>query len=132
MLKKTITYTDFNGNERTETHYFHLTQAEALELEMSAAGGLSEHVRRIVEAQDTPTLIKLFKDIIKMSYGVKSPDGKKFEKSEELFKDFAQTNAYSKLFMELSTNADEASKFVNGILDVVEPNGTVAIQPQVN
>lgn len=127
MLKKTITYTDFNGNERTETHYFHLTQAEALELEMSASGGLSEHVRRIVEAQDTPTLIKLWKEIIKMAYGVKSPDGKKFEKSEELFKEFAQTNAYSKLFMELSTNADEAAKFVNGIMDIVEPNGTKAI-----
>lgn len=124
MLKKTITYTDFDGNERTETHYFHLTQAEALELEMSASGGLSEHVKRIVEAQDTPTLMKLWKDIIKMAYGVKSPDGKRFEKSEEIFKEFSQTNAYSKLFVELSTNADEAAKFVNGIMDVVAPNGT--------
>ena len=116
MLKKTITYTDYNGSERTEDFYFNLTKAEVMEMEMSTSGGLTEMINRIVAAQDAPAIISIFKKLVLKAYGVKSPDGKRFIKSEELSTEFSQTEAYSQLFMELATNADEASKFVNGIV----------------
>ena len=116
MLKKTITYNDYNGNERTEDFYFNLTKAEIMEMELGTTGGLAEMLTRIVAAQDAPAIIKMFKDIVLKAYGEKSPDGKRFIKSEELSTAFSQTEAYSQLFMELATDADEAAKFVNGIV----------------
>jgi hypothetical protein len=118
MLKKTITYNDYNGNERTEDLYFNLSQAEVMEMEMSTTGGLAEMIQKIVAAQDAPAIIKIFKEIILKAYGEKSPDGKRFIKSDEISKAFSQTEAYSKLFMELATDADAAAKFVNGIVPV--------------
>ena len=113
MLKKTITYNDYNGNERTEDFYFNLTKAEIMEMELGTTGGLAEMLTRIVAAQDAPAIIKMFKDIVLKAYGEKSPDGKRFIKSEELSTAFSQTEAYSQLFMELATDADEAAKFIN-------------------
>ena len=120
MLKKTITYTDYNGAERKEDFYFNLTKAEIMEMEMSTSGGLTEMINRIVAAQDAPAIIKIFKELVLKAYGVKSPDGKRFIKSDELATEFAQTEAYSQLFMELATDADAASAFVNGIVPNVE------------
>lgn len=116
MIKKTITYVDYNGKERIEDHYFHLTKAEIMEMEMSIDGGLAEMITRIVAAQKVPEIIKVFKDLILKSYGVKSPDGKRFIKNQDLIDEFAQTEAYSQLFMELATDADKAAEFVNGIM----------------
>ena len=122
MLKKTITYTDYNGVERTEDQYFNLSKAEIMEMEMSTAGGFAEMVQGIVKAQDAPAIMKIFKDIILKSYGEKSPDGKRFIKSKELSDEFSQTEAYSDLFMELCTNAEASAAFINGIIpaDVAE------------
>jgi len=119
MLKKTIKYVDFDGNERTEDFYFNLTKAEATEMEMSTEGGLANSLKRIVEDKDAKRIIESFKDIILRSYGVKSPDGKRFIKNQELRDEFSQTAAYSELFMELATDAEAASKFVNGIIPSV-------------
>lgn len=116
MLKKTITSVDFNGNERTEDFYFNLTKAEVMEMEMSTVGGLSEMIQKIVSAQDTPSIIKVFKDLILRSYGEKSADGKRFIKTPEMAESFSQTEAYSVLFMELATDAEAAAAFVNGII----------------
>ena len=116
MLKKTITYTDYNGTERTEDFYFNLSKAEAMELEMGTSGGLTETIKKIVAAQDSPSIIKIFKDFILKAYGEKSLDGKRFIKSKEISEAFSQTEAYSQLFMELATNADAAAEFVNGIV----------------
>lgn len=116
MLKKTITYTDYNGTQRTEDFYFHLSMAEITEMEMSTDGGFAEMIKRIVAAQDTPAIIAIFKDLIFKAYGEKSPDGKRFIKSEEISTAFSQTEAYSKLFMELATDAKAAADFVNGII----------------
>lgn len=116
MLKKTINYTDYNGNERTEDFYFNLTEAEILEMEMSKTGGLAESIQRIVQAQDTPAIIKVFKDLVLRAYGVKSPDGKRFIKNDSLREEFEQTEAYSKLFMELAFDSDKAAEFVNKIV----------------
>ena len=115
MLKKTITYIDYNDVERTEDFYFNLTKAEITEMEMSTTGGLSEKIQNIVQAQDIAEIIKIFKELVLKAYGVKSPDGKRFIKKEELTEAFSQTEAYSQLFMELATDADAAAKFINGI-----------------
>lgn len=118
MLKKTIKYTDYNGVERTEDFYFNLSKAEVMEMEMSTTGGLAEMINRVVAAQDTPSIIKIFKDLILKAYGEKSADGKRFIKSPEIADGFSQTEAYSILFMELATDADAAAAFVNGITPV--------------
>lgn len=116
MLKKTITYTDYNGVERTEDFYFNLSKAEITEMELSTSGGLAEMIQKIVAAQDAPSIIKIFKDLVLKAYGEKTPDGKRFVKSEEISTAFSQTEAYSILFMELATDAEAASNFVNGIV----------------
>lgn len=116
MLKKTITYTDYNGIDRTEDNYFNLTKAEIMELELGTAGGFVEMIEKIVAANDAPSIIKVFKDLILKAYGEKSADGKRFVKSEEISRAFSQTEAYSQLFMELVTDADAAAEFVNGIV----------------
>lgn len=115
MIKKTITYTDYKGNERTEDFYFHLTRAEVTRMEMSTSGGLSEMINRIIEAQDAPSLISVFEDIIQKSYGVKTLDGRGFVKKKEDLESFMATEAYSQLFMELVTDAEAAAKFINGV-----------------
>lgn len=120
MLKKTITYTDYNGVNRTEDFYFNLSKAEVMEMEMSTTGGLSEMINRIVATQDAPAIIKIFKDLVLKAYGEKSLDGKRFMKIDAngtpLSVAFSQTEAYSQLFMELATDADAAAAFVNGIV----------------
>ena len=116
MLKKTINYTDFNGVERTENFYFNLTKAELMEMEMGTVGGMREMLRTIVEKQDIPKIIETIKMLIMKSYGEKSPDGRRFIKSSELSNAFAQTEAFSELYMELISNADETAAFVNGIV----------------
>lgn len=125
MLKKTITYVDYNGNERTEDFYFNLTEVEAMEMELSAAGGLTANIQRIVASQDGAAIFKIFKDLILKAYGEKSLDGKRFVKSKEISDAFSQTEAYSTFFMELVTDADAAAAFVNGITPT-DANGKLA------
>lgn len=120
MLKKTITYTDYNGLERTEDFYFNLSKAEVMEMELSTNGGLVEMLNRVVAAQDAPVIVKIFKDLVLKSYGEKSPDGKRFIKNEELSEAFSQTEAYSIIFTELATNDKAAADFVNGIIPSVD------------
>ena len=116
MFKKTIKYTDFDGNERKEDFYFNLTKAELLEMQLSIDGGLQGHLERIIKTQSQPELIKMFKDIIMKAYGDKSPDGKRFMKSDEIRQNFECTEAYSELFMELATDSDAAAEFINALL----------------
>lgn len=116
MIAKTIKFTDYNGVERTETHYFNLNKAEVAEMELEVSGGMSKVIERITQTKDTPSLIKIFKDLILRSYGQKSDDGRRFIKSKELRDEFEQTEAYSELFMELATDADAASEFITGIM----------------
>src|SRR5512133_2271261 len=116
MLKKTITYKDYNDVERTETFHFNLTKSEITEMELSTEGGLVEKINRIAESKDGPEIIKLFKEIILKAYGQKSDDGKRFIKSKELSVEFSQTEAYDQLYMSLVTDPDAAAAFVNGIV----------------
>lgn len=116
MKKETITYTDYNGVERKEDFYFNFTKAELLEMELGTTGGLSEMIQKIVDTQDTPAIIKIFKEIVLKAYGQKSADGKRFIKTPELTTEFTQTEAYSKLFMDLAFDSEKASAFINGIV----------------
>lgn len=116
MLKKTITYVDFNGDEVSEDFFFHLSKAELVELELSHEGGLTEQLKRIVEAEDGKAIVAEFKNIILGSYGERSPDGKRFIKNQTIRDEFESTEAYSTLFMELVTDAEKAAEFVQGII----------------
>lgn len=121
MLKKTIEYEDFNGVNRKEDFYFYFSKAELMEKELSTTGGLADMIQKIIDTQDTPQLIKLFKSLVLDAYGEKSADGKRFIKVDEvtgvrLADRFAQTEAYSNLFMELATDSEAAAAFVNGII----------------
>ena len=129
MLRRTITYNDYNGNTRTEDFYFNLNQAEVTEMELSVAGGLTEMMKRIVAAQDGKQIIQTIKEFIRKAYGVKSPDGKRFIKSEALSEEFEQTEAYNILFMELVFNADKASAFFNAIVAGAAAEGAAPVSP---
>lgn len=116
MIKKTVTYKDFDGNERTEDFYFHLTEQELTEWELSVDGGLSGVLTRIINSKDNKKIIEIFKDLLIRSYGVKTPDGRGFVKNEEVLNDFKYTQAFSDIYMELATDDKAASDFVNGII----------------
>jgi hypothetical protein len=119
MLKKTISYTDYDDNKRTEDFYFNLTKAEATEMQLSVDGGLEKKLRKIIASADSKEILNIFKELILKAYGEKSSDGRRFIKSKELMEAFSQTEAYSELFMELATNADAAVAFVNGIIPTI-------------
>lgn len=116
MLKKTITYTDYDGNERTEDFYFNLSKAELLEMEMTTEGGIEKFCQKIIAEKDTKRMMEMWKSMILKSYGEKTLDGKRFVKSQELTDAFIQTEAYSELFMQLATDADAAAAFIAGIV----------------
>ena len=123
MLKKMITYTDFNGQTRTEPFYFNLTNAEVAEMGVGLVGGgsLDEYIERLSSEQDPRKIIAIFKDLIQRSYGKKSDDGRRFMKSEEILKEFTETEAYSVLFMELANDANAAAAFFDGIIPELTP-----------
>lgn len=116
MLKKTMKYIDYDGNERTEDFYFNLSKAELTEMELSHDGGLTRMMEKIVATRDSKKIVEIFKDLILRAYGEKSLDGKRFVKNQELRDSFSQTEAYSDLFMELAFDAEAAAAFVNGIV----------------
>lgn len=116
MVKKTVTYTDFDGNERTEDFFFHLTEQELTEWELSVDGGLSGVLQRIIQSHDSKKMIEIFKDLLIKSYGQKTPDGRGFIKNEEVLNNFIYTQAFSDLYMELATNDKSAADFVKGIM----------------
>lgn len=129
MYKKTMTYVNYNGVEMKEDFYFNLTKAELMEMELGTTGGLSDMITKIVDTKDAPAIIRMFKEIILKSYGVKSEDGRRFIKSEELSTAFSQTEAYSDLYMELATDADAAAAFINGIVPANMQQGQNAMRP---
>lgn len=121
MLKKTITYTDYNDVERTEDHYFNISKAELIMMDSEVVGGMRQRLEKISQTQDTVAIMEVFRDLIHRAYGERSPDGKRFIKSEEMATAFEQTEAYSELVVELLTDPEAAASFTNAIL----PKGLV-------
>ena len=116
MYKKTIAFTDYNGLDREEDFYFNLNESEVMKLEMRVPGGLTAMMQRIVQKMDAQQIIDTFEELIRQSYGEKSPDGREFRKGSELVERFMQTEAYNKLFMELCTDSKAAAEFFNNII----------------
>lgn len=122
MLVKRIEYVDYNGNKRSEDFYFNFTEAEIQEMNLRTPGGLKARLEKIVQEMDQEKLVSYFKSLILDAYGVKSEDGRRFIKSKELCEEFTQTEAYNKLFMQLTTDTNAAIEFVKGIIpNVSEP-----------
>jgi len=116
MLKKTLTYSDLDGNPVTEDFYFNLNKPEIAEMELSMPGGWSAWLESIIESQDGGEIIKAFKWFITETVGRRSEDGRRFVKNQEIIDDFLETNAYEQLFMELITDANAAAQFVVGVM----------------
>ena len=127
MLKKTIFFKDYNGVVRTQDFMFNLTKAEILEMQLTKDGGMDAAIKKIVDAKDAPEIMKVFKDLILKSYGIVSDDGRRFIKSKEISDSFAQTEAFSMLFMELATDTDAASAFVNGIVPAADTKPAITV-----
>lgn len=125
MIKWPITYTDYNGEEQTEDFYFNLNKAEIMGMNFDANGAYAQYLQRIVDKRDGKLIGEEFKRLILMSYGVKSDDGRRFIKSQELRDEFEQTEAYSELFMTLATDPAQCEKFVQGIMPKVEGGAPV-------
>lgn len=122
MFKDTITYEDYDGNLREETVYFNLSKAEVLEMELSVNGGYGKVLTNIVEDNDSVRVMNEFTKLIRCAYGKKSPDGKRFIKSKELVDEFIQSEAYSELIFKLISDADYATKFVEGMMPKMQDN----------
>lgn len=118
MLKKTITYENYNGDTVTDDFYFNLTKVECMELEYSfgANNTLSNTITTLVESKDIGALIAAIKKILLMSYGVKTPDGNRFIKNDSVREEFEQSPAFEKIYWDLVTNQDEAASFISGIV----------------
>lgn len=124
MLKKTITYTDYNGNQQTEDFYFNLSKTELARMEMreatlvdgEAKNGLVDRLNSIVARGKGQEIIDTMEDIIQKSYGVRSDDGKRFIKNQEVLDEFTQSPAYDEFFFEMVTDAEAAAAFIDGIV----------------
>ena len=116
MLKKLIKYTDYNGVERQENFYFNLNKTELLEMETEVTGGMRQLIENMMEKQDIPKIMNSFKTILLKAYGEKSPDGRRFIKSDELSTAFTQTEAYNVLYMELLSDSKKAAAFINALI----------------
>lgn len=127
MVKKTITYIDYDGTERTEDFYFNLSEAEVTEMQLSVEGGMRGYIEKIVAAKSQLELVRLFKEILLHSYGKKSLDGRLFVKNEANTAEFVASPAYSKIYMELVTDTDAATKFVNALIPANTQNQNPAM-----
>ncbi len=119
MYKKIIKYQDFNGVDREEPFYFNLSKAELMEMELSTQAGVEEMIKMLIATKDNAKIVQIFKELILKSYGIKSEDGTRFIKTQELREAFEQSNAYSEFFIELISNTDEQVRFINSVISGV-------------
>lgn len=116
MFKKTVTYPDFNGVERTEDYFFNITKTDLSEMQMSQPGGLKGFLERIIAAKNEAEIMAMFKELVVKSYGEKSPDGRYHIKSPAVQEMFTYSPAYDIIYMELATDEIAAAAFIKGII----------------
>ena len=116
MLKKTITYTDYDGMERTEDFWFNLSKTELTKLDAELPGGVLGVLRKIIDKKDRKALVDFVETLILRSYGEKTLDGKRFVKTPEMAEEFMQTPAYDELFMSILSDTDSQTSFINGVI----------------
>lgn len=129
MYTITKTYTDWNGMERTETFRFNFTKAELMEMQYEQEGGMREYLQKIIDSKNQKEIMRLFKELVLNAYGEKSADGKYFQKNDEIRANFAASPVYSEIFMELSTDADAAGAFVNGVMPADIDRSAMNVKP---
>lgn len=141
MFTDTVTYTDYDGNERTETVYFNLSKPELIKLQYSIPGGMDKTLDRIMKRLNSgdPEVVgemfDFFEELLTKSYGVKSDDGKRFVKSKEITEEFVQSELYSEMFMRFSSDPDYVNKFVIGIMPsdlAAEVNNNSEVQKRLD
>lgn len=116
MLKKTITYTDYDGMERTEDFWFNLSKTELTKLDAELPGGVLGVLRKIIDKKDRKALVDFIETLILRSYGEKTLDGKRFVKTLDMAEEFMQTPAYDELFMSILSDTDSQTSFINGVI----------------
>lgn len=126
MYKEKITYVDFDGNERTEDLYFNLSKTELLEMQISEEGGFDKKLEKIIESGTDKEVYMLMRDVVEKSYGIKSADGRKFQKTKEIFDDFASTNAFDEFVWALVNDVKRCEAFVNGVINISDLEKRVA------
>lgn len=117
MHKQPITYVDFNGTERTEDFYFHLSTPEVVRLEAEVGTSLEDHTKTLAQNGEAQPLLQFLEKVILMSYGVKSTDGRSFKKSPEIRQEFEYSQAYAEFFEQIIKDPSLARKFAEGIVD---------------
>lgn len=125
MIKETITYTDFNGVERTETFLFNMSKPEIVKMQESEKGGYDVQLQSLAAGANGALIMEFFENFIKNAYGEKSDDGRRFMKSEEISRAFMETPAYEVLFEKLVTDADAAGTFVNKVMNADTAGSTL-------
>lgn len=128
MFKKTINFEDYNGQKKTEEHYFHLKRTELMEIAVDLPEDLTDDLgeqannpsddigHKIYKALGKKGVMNFIKNLILKSYGVRSRDGERFEKSEEITYKFSQSPAFEQLYYDIITNDDAFVEFVNAII----------------
>lgn len=117
MYKHEITYTDYNGEERTKTLYFNLNAAELAKMEANASGGLETYLKGIIEARDNAAIWNILEKIVLTAYGEKRPDGSFAKENGKLAEKFIETKAYPDFMVWLfENNTENATKFLKQII----------------
>ena len=133
MYRKKITYTNFNDEVVEKEYYFNLTPAEVMEMSLSEEGGLEARIEKIINERDTTKIYPMLKNIVLMSYGVRSLNGDRFEKSEAMSEAFSHTNAFSDLMISFFEDIQNAIDFMNGIAPKTPKsyNKTTSATPEI-
>ena len=128
MLKKTITFTNFDGKEEIVDAYFNLSKTECVDmnLEYEADGGLIGHLKKLLsekidgELPQKPT-IDFVKLIIDKAYGIRPKDDpslfiKEDENGRPLYRRFKQSAAYDAYVYGLLSGEESLDEFVENVL----------------
>lgn len=116
MIKKNVTYKNFEDIEITETLHFHFTEAELVELESSEEGGLTAWGETLKESGNIEEILAALKKIIGKAYGEKMDGGRRFVKNDLIVDSFKSSEAYSTLLFQLLENPTEAGEFFKALV----------------
>lgn len=125
MIKENISWKGHDGNPANKTLYFNLTRFEIahdMELEVLESRFkkfeeevIRDNVQRQMTPPETREMLDIVQTLIKHSYGVRSADGKRFTKNEEVWTEFVEIGAFDAFIWYLFEDTDRANRFMEGI-----------------
>jgi len=115
MYEFKVKYTDFNDQDREEMLHFHYTEDELLSWQ-TQNGSLVNYLERMVNQFNAQELMEWLSSFIIGAYGIKSDDGRVFDKSSPLVKSFKDSIPFHTYFKIILSNKDEAEKFIMGVV----------------